>query len=138
MRYVLINNITKQIKSLGSHSEYKLLENGDQNIELVDNLQGLTKNKLKWDGKNIIPKTKEELENEEKMKIQQELLNKFKPLIDAMTFQEISIQKGANISNAIFTDDDIKNWGDYIAEIANGNIEAVMPEIPIGYKNITG
>ena len=42
--------------------------------------------------------------------------------------QQITKQKGANISNIIFTDDEIKNFGDYISEIAKGNLEVISPE----------
>lgn len=95
-----------------------------------------TKHDYKIVDDKLILKTNEDKKIEINKILQQKLLNQFKPLIDAMTFQEISISKGSDPAKAIFTDVEIKEWGNYISEISNGNINAIMPKIPEKYKNI--
>jgi hypothetical protein len=97
-----------------------------------------TKYDYKIINNELVLKTKEDFENEEKLKTQQEILNKLKPLMDAMTFQEISKSKGAKPENVIFEDADIKKWGDYVSEIAKGNLEINQPEISENIKKLIG
>jgi hypothetical protein len=84
----------------------------------------------------LVLKTGDDKTAEANKTLQQKLLNQFKPLLDAMTFQEIAKGKGSSVENIIFTDDEIKNWGDYVGEIANGNLDAITPAIPEKYQNI--
>jgi hypothetical protein len=99
-----------------------------------------SKHNILWDKtqKKIVYKTQTQKDQEIVIKTQNKLLNQFKPLMDAMTFQEISILKGSDPSNAMFTDTEIKEWGDYISQIANGNVTATMPAIPVKYQGIIG
>jgi hypothetical protein len=125
--YEMINgDIIKNINSL----DFKDWKN-------VKNIIPYNKNLLEIDinGKAIL-KSDENIQKDQIKKIQNQMLNQFKPLIDAMTFQEISKSKGSNQANLIFTDNDIKNWGNYIGEIVKGNIEATMPNIPSAYQNL--
>jgi hypothetical protein len=114
---------------------------GKNTIEILENMVDESfgsKSLVLFDISNqkIILKTQEMKDKEILKKTQQEILNRFKPLIDAMTFQEISKQKGSNPEKAIFTNQEIKDWGDYISEIVGGNVEADMPEIPGKYQKI--
>jgi len=114
----------------------EMLENGKESVmKFYDNLSEL---KLSEENgiKTIRYKTDEEKQLENIKIVQQKILNGLQPLMNAMNFQENSIIKGADNKNKLFSDKQIKDFGNYIGEIANGNIEAVIPELPEGYKNI--
>lgn len=73
-----------------------------------------------------------------------------KELRNAMTSQEVFRNKGSNPNKAIFTDQQIKDWGDYFGNIAkdgqdltnysleeiNESIFGTMPEIPEAYQSL--
>jgi hypothetical protein len=114
----------------------EMLENGKEEVvKFYDNIFEL---KLSEENgvKTIRFKTLEEKQSENIKIVQQKILNGLQPLMNAMNFQENSIIKGADNKNKLFSDKQIKDFGNYIGEIANGNIEAVIPELPEGYKNI--
>lgn len=97
-------------------------------------------------------KTLDMLKYEKYKKLQNDMLNNIllKELRNAMTFQVISEQQGANPSNKIFTSEQIAAWGNYFGEIAKDNhdlsgltieqinpsIFGIIPEIPQAYQNI--
>ncbi len=90
----------------------------------------------KIENNNLVLKTDEEKQQENIMGQASKILNKLQPLMIAMNFQENAKSKGSNSANAIFTDNQIKDFGNYISEIAKGNLNIVMPELPEGYKNL--
>lgn len=81
-------------------------------------------------------KTEEEIQEEVNKKKAGEILTKLQPLMVAMSIQTNSLAKDANSQKAVFTDKQIKEIGEYVADIANGNLNVVMPELPEVYKNL--
>ena len=94
--------------------------------EIIDNI----KHNAIYDIENkIIIKKTEEMKQQELIEKQSaELLTKLLPLMTAMNIQENGKAKNANPSKAMFTDQEIKEWSEYIADIADGNITE-MPEL---------
>jgi len=88
--------------------------------------------------------------NNKLKQLKNSILAQFKPLLDAMTFQKISAGLGASANNEIFTDAQIKSWGDYIGGIVNYNQDLTnidfedinitlfgqMPSIPQQYMSL--
>jgi len=91
-----------------------------------------------YDKKNdiIIEKT-EEMKNKEVIQKQcDNILEKIQPLMIAMNFQENGINKGANSEKAFFSNQEIKEWAEYISEIANNNINTPIPSLSEKAKRI--
>lgn len=105
--------------------------NPDNNVIRVFN-----KHDYKLVNNELILKTESDYENENKNKVRLKILNQIKPLIDSMSTQQLGLDKGLNPADVLYTDDEIKNWIGYSNKIAKGQINAIPPEIPVGYKNI--
>jgi hypothetical protein len=95
--------------------------------EIIDNI----KHNAVYDTENqIIIKKTEEMKQQELIEKQSaEILNNLLSLMTAMNIQENGKNKGANPTKAMFTDQEIQEWSEYIADIAVGNISTPMPKL---------
>jgi hypothetical protein len=105
------------------------------------------KDKIKKDGNTIRLKTELELKQDKYEKLKKEItINIIKKIIDVISFQNVVLSKGSNIKNSLFTDKQIKEWGDYILKILKNDIDLSksnnidisifgdMPELPESLK----
>ncbi len=134
----------EKIITMGHFTEKRILEYLDLEYSVIEKetfewIEGESKNTQYNNNGKAGLKTQEMLNQEDIVKVQQQLLNQFKPLIDAMNTQiNAKNLPGINLNNLMFTDQECTDWYNYISEIANGNIEAIMPELPEKYKKIVG
>lgn len=90
----------------------------------------LSKNKIQY-------KTEDQKQQELIEKQSAEILTSLLPLMTAMNIQENGKNKGVDPLKAMFSDTEIKEWSEYIADIAAGNI-GEMPELNNIAKKIFG
>jgi hypothetical protein len=144
------NVISKGYANYISKNGEKIFEIDDKDNDLISKRS----DELIFNSDKKILELKKDIQvkKEKFKKIQNELLHNplLKELRNAMTFQVIAKGKGSNSENEIFTDDQIKQWGNYFGAIAkNGQdlsglkldeitpaIFGKMPSLPEAYQNI--
>jgi hypothetical protein len=139
----VIKNYFEYCKSSNSDKwlNVTFLDDSYENISLADLTNFYTQNKA-------------EIDNQEKIikfnKLRNSMMNQFVPLLTGMAIQETFKTKGSNEEKTIFTNQQIKDWGDYIGQIAkdgqdlslytlsqiNPSMFGAMPDLPIEYQNI--
>lgn len=109
----------------------EIIQNGFEttNGMLEDVIGFERKSDILWnsDTNKFQNKTNEQIKYELAEKQCNKILKDLQPLMMAMNFQENGKNKGADPTKSFFTDTEIKEWSEYVAEIANNNIDITIP-----------